>query len=377
MKYFSLFQNCSIGLCARKEGFGKSSQSHYLVAKLMSITVYTLLKNPSRFRCDKSLKISLFESGGEMRGSLVGLDSNDVVYVQQAATDVEITVDRTTVYAEIARYDVSKKGKDVLHIIFDDENSYLRLKSKLQNTKLRKIRSQKVDVHFILKHSYFRDLHKSLDKVNLRIIDCLIPDDLESEQNDLPPIKMPETDHWILDKEYQLLALKKMMACDSKMPFLLTGPFGTGKTRILATAATHFLRRHSSRVLICTSHLYSADAYIDNYFGPCEEYLQSYHVPVNPVRLAGKDYRYFGNFSHLIKRKYCSKEEKREIKRSRLIITTFLTAPYLINLRVKPFTHILIDEGAQTREPETIAPLGLADDNTKIVIAGDHLQVRK
>ena len=67
-------------------------------------------------------------------------------------------------------------------------------------------------------------------------------------------------------------------------------------------------------------------------------------------------------------------QEVKQIKQSRLIITTFLTAPQLINLKVKRFTHILIDEGAQTQEPETIAPLGLADENAKIVIAGDHLQ---
>ena len=75
------------------------------------------------FKCDKSLKISLFESCGEMRGSLRGLESNDVVYIQQAATDVEITVDRVSVHAEINRYDVSKKGKDVMNIVFDDEDN--------------------------------------------------------------------------------------------------------------------------------------------------------------------------------------------------------------------------------------------------------------
>ena len=39
------------------------------------------------------------------------------------------------------------------------------------------------------------------------------------------------------------------------------------------------------------------------------------------------------------------------------------------------FTHILIDEGAQTREPETITPLIMANEDTHIVIAGDIQQV--
>ena len=254
-----------------------------------------------------------------MCGTLVGLDSNDVVYVQQAATDVEITIGRTTVRAEIANYTVSKKGQDVVKVIFDDEEGYYRLKSKIY-----KKESRNVSVHFVLKHSYFRDLHKSLDRVKLRIIDCLIPDALPSEQNDLLPIPMPDSDLWMLDKDYQLIALKKLMACDNSAPFLLTGPFGTGKTKILATAAYQFIKRRSNRVLICTSHLQSADAYIDKYFGPCEDSLQSYNV--NPVRVAGRKYRYSGKYNHLVRRKGCTFKEKQQIRHSRLVITTFLTA---------------------------------------------------
>ena len=60
-----------------------------------------------------------------------------------------------------------------------------------------------------------------------------------------------------------------------------------------------------------------------------------------------------------------------------LIVTTFLTAPLLANTIPRGFfTHILLDEGAQTREPEAVAPLCMAGRNTKIVIAGDQNQVR-
>ena len=39
------------------------------------------------------------------------------------------------------------------------------------------------------------------------------------------------------------------------------------------------------------------------------------------------------------------------------------------------FSHILIDEAAQAQEPECVTPLVMADENTKIVLAGDHKQV--
>ena len=39
------------------------------------------------------------------------------------------------------------------------------------------------------------------------------------------------------------------------------------------------------------------------------------------------------------------------------------------------FTHILLDEAAQAMEVETIMPLALAHSNTRVILAGDHMQV--
>ena len=297
-----------------------------------------------------------------MSASLIGLSSSDVAYAQQAATHVTITLDGITAHAEID----AKSGLNVVNINFINMKHYNSLKSKLTNS------PQRVPVCFILKHSYFKNLRTYLARIDSHTINRLIPvaSHLQIEQKKLPRTPYPKTEILWLDKEYQLLALKKMMACDNSAPFLLTGPFGTGKTRVLATAAINFLKRTANRVLICTSHMHSADAYINNYFGPM---FENYKMPENvtPVRLVGKGYNYRSRYGYLFK----TVHKRNEIMQSSLIITTFLTAPQLINMNVKPFTHILIDEGAQTREPEAIAPLGLANSKTKIVIAGDHLQV--
>ena len=298
-------------------------------------------------------------------GCLVGLNSNDVVYAQQAATAVEITVDSTLIAkADITKYGVNNKGKDEVNIKFRDKQQFYRLKTKNDT-------SPCFPVHFILKHSYFQNMHKSLDRLSRRTIECLIPNNVLGVYQDQfsSIVSKPKLKFLLLDKEYQLPALEKIMACDSSVPFLVTGPFGTGKTRLLATAAYNLLKNPSNRVLICTSHLQSADAYIDSYFGPMKDDSITYSVK----RLTKKDYtQYRGNYKHL----FTDDIEDAELRNCDLVVTTFLTAPQLIRIEGRPFTHILIDEGAQTREPEVVAPLGLADDNTKIVIAGDHLQVQ-
>ncbi|XP_065917898.1 3'-5' exoribonuclease HELZ2-like isoform X3 [Dysidea avara] len=313
-------------------------------------------------RCDQPLDVFLFDEEGERYGSLVGLDSDDVAYIQQNAVCAEIKVDDTIrISAEVFKYNLSYDELDVVHVKFTDEE-FCVLKSKIEATLPR------FAVHFILKHSYYCNLHRSLDRLTLNMIKRLIPFYPPPQQKKLPKVNS----YNLLDKEYQMLALKKIMACDSSVPFLVTGPFGTGKTRLLVTAAVKFLEIRHSRVLICTSHLKSADTYIDNYFGPM---LEDGFIRCSVKRLTTKDYvLYHGHYRHLFTDGY-EERERNEIRKCRLIITTFLKAPHLSFYKGRPFTHILIDEGAQTREPEAIAPLGLADDNTKIVIAGDHLQI--
>ena len=67
-----------------------------------------------------------------------------------------------------------------------------------------------------------------------------------------------------------------------------------------------------------------------------------------------------------------------EIRDHNVIITTLVTARMLWKFyqdgRLR-FTHILIDEAAQALEPKCMIPLVMADENTKIVLAGDHKQV--
>ena len=296
--------------------------------------------------------------------SLTGLSSNAVAYAIHAARQDQITIDGITVRGEIR---VNKKDMDVINVHCTDKLDYCSLKSKFSDTCI----PQTMPVCFDLKHSYFVSLHNSLSRLVPSTINRLIPDHIKRKQRRLPRTPYPKTEDLWLDKEYQLLALKKMMACDNSTPFLLTGPFGTGKTRVLATAAINFLRDPANRVLICTSHRQSADAYIDKYFGPMVERHQMPHN-VMPVRLIGNDYSFYHSYY-----KYLFKtiNERNDIIQSSLIVTTSLTTPKLINLKMKSFTHILMDEGAQTREPEAVAPLGLAKSNTKIVIAGDHMQV--
>lgn len=176
----------------------------------------------------------------------------------------------------------------------------------------------------------------------------------------------------VMDAEYQMKALKKAINCDPKYPFLILGPFGTGKTRLLVTAADNLMQYSPNVVLVCTHMNRGAD-----YF--CEHYCNEFNT-CQPARVAPTEKKLNEIIVPENTRKLTPRQLLKNENLNRLIVTTFMTAPHLKKLQEKysypRFTHILIDEGAQSTEPEVLCALTLANSKTKIIIAGDNYQVR-
>lgn len=240
-------------------------------------------------------------------------------------------------------------------------------------TKYRYTHPFSLQVKFMVKRLYFNGLHAALSRLKSAGIQKMIPlhSDFtsftsESFMRGKPPYQVLDLD------SYQQRALFRILNCSSGAPVLVTGPFGTGKTRLLVRAAYEILKSSRNRVLMCAHHQNSVDTFI-NYFG---EILQNTHKPWQKkvVRIV-LSRNYINNnkpkHSHL----FVARGELNSIDSYDLVTTTLGTSHTLLHNSQKAFTHILIDEGAQTREPETISPLCFARKYTKVVIAGDHLQV--
>lgn len=76
-------------------------------------------------------------------------------------------------------------------------------------------------------------------------------------------------------------------------------------------------------------------------------------------------------------RKYFLPPTKAALDRHNIIITTTTMARSFHDLKLPEgyFTHILIDEASQMLECEALMALGLAGPNTRVVLAGDHMQM--
>ena len=243
-----------------------------------------------------------------------------------------------------------------------------------------------VYAQFEVKHSYFDMLRRSLANLSNEAIQRIMPlvDEFTDAIN-FAHIPKSTYDTMELD-EYQFRALRLIMSCQSQDPVIIPGPFGTGKTRVLAVAAYSFIENAKSsdsvaRILVCCHHQVSADTYVEKYFGDMLTHKFRPWDGVELVRLTRKVYYLDGDVDY--KKFYVPIDKFRQqvqyglynAKRI-IVVTTFSTALNIGSLfGADFFTHILLDEGAQVREPEAVAPLCMANEDTKIIIAGDPHQV--
>ena len=176
-------------------------------------------------------------------------------------------------------------------------------------------------------------------------------------------------------------AMEAILLSESVLPVIIAGPFGTGKTFLLSHAAEYLVKHYQEPfILVCALNNSSANAYLDNLHkiiqaGECDYKilrLAYKHLMVAPVPRHLHKYFLFDSSNH---RSFCYPSES-EARNYRIIVTTVGMAQELLKLNLTGhFTHIFIDEAAQMTVPEVMMALSLASNTTKVVLAGDHMQV--
>ena len=350
----------------------------------------------STFRCNGHYILVLYQAGfkppwikvqprQKRFGYLQGLDGDEIAYATQASEAAFIILEqRIEIAADILSENFRHTDKN-LYIAFNDSSEKaLRQALAVTNQPYEK----SVEVQFELKHLYFDNLHRAIESLSPEVIAKLVPEptdfkpDIAIQRIPFPKYPNLKLDDDLPADQFKALRVAAFTHCDAP-PVLITGPFGAGKTRLLASATYFFLQegkrnQQVTRVLVCAHHQASADTFLECYFGLMVT-DDDHPWRVNLTRLTSKSYhqrsdkysQWYQTISEFKKKvSYYAKQKWL------LIITTFLTS---LNLREVFssgfFTHILMDEGAQAREPEAVASFCLATKDTKIVIAGDPVQV--
>ncbi|XP_069056002.1 probable helicase with zinc finger domain isoform X2 [Pleurodeles waltl] len=288
------------------------------------------------------------------------------------------------VVKEKSGYTQGTKEKVYEAVIEEKTKDYIFLRlcrDCCEELKLKPDREMQVELQFQLNRLPLCEMHYALDRIKDNSI--LFPDLTLT-----PPIPWSPNRQWdeLLDPRLNAKQKEAVLAITTPLsimlpPVLIIGPYGTGKTFTLAQAVKHILKQQDTRVLICTHSNSAADLYIKDYLHP---YVEAGNPQARPLRV------YFRNrwvkTVHPVVHQYClisstystfQMPQKEDLLRHRVVVVTLNTSQYLCQLDLEPgfFTHILLDEAAQAMECETIMPLALANKNTRLVLAGDHMQL--
>ncbi|XP_034143471.1 helicase with zinc finger domain 2 isoform X2 [Esox lucius] len=244
--------------------------------------------------------------------------------------------------------------------------------------KLQRNETCEMEVQFQLNRLMFCGMHKAIDLLpnTERVLPDLGKCSVPVNNIQLPKLnaKQQAAIHFIVgETDWR----------ESVAPLLIYGPFGTGKTFTLATAVKELLRHPHTRVLICTHTNSSSDLYVKDHFHP--DIISGQHK-MKPLRIKANKQGVPVSATDEITRQYCLVSEdgqfflppaKSDLDGHRIVITTAAMAMQLHNLKLSDgyFTHILIDEASQMLECEALMPLGLAGPLTRVVLAGDHMQM--
>ncbi|XP_075952931.1 3'-5' exoribonuclease HELZ2-like isoform X1 [Anarhichas minor] len=271
------------------------------------------------------------------------------------------------VYEAIIRQDKTSENK-----------MYLQLSKKCcSDLALKSNESYQMEVQFQLNRHSFCAMHKTVD---------LLPD----TKRVLPDLKNCAVP--VNNIHYEKLNAKQQSAIDfitghsngqkCVAPLLIYGPFGTGKTFTLATAARELCKQPHNKVLICTHTNSSADLYVRDHLHP---FIDHKNDEMRLIRIKANSKSAL-SATDKITQKYCLLSEdgqfflpptKAALDCHKIVITTTTMARHFHDLKLPEgyFTHILIDEASQMLECEALMALGLAGPNTRVVLAGDHMQM--
>ena len=297
-----------------------------------------------------------------------GLKTSQITIVTQSCNELTITVSTEPHILCTAMILGYHAAKDVLYIGFTLENA---------TTFMEYFPLCGFSVKFEVNHSYFDEIHRVLTFITNDAIKKTIPSPEDFEECLSINNGIQEEYSKMSLNEDQTCGLCTILNAKPCVPVLIQGSFGCGKTHLLCLAIKCFVTksvRNGSigRILLCCHQQQSADMIMMKYFVD----MLSDRKAATIVRLT---YHYNQSLIPNDFQVNISDFKKHLFSKEKTVVVVTTYDVLLKTLEVVSqdfFTHILIDDGTQLWETETLGCLLLINEATHVIIAGDTQQVR-
>lgn len=290
-------------------------------------------------------------------------------YASHTRADVVITLSQSGRQYTAQVLDTPDFDRNALILRIPPQSTFFQLCSPPNRLKYQ----FEVSAHFEISQQHYQRMHKAIDYVRDDILAKLIPSNARASRS-RSCVASRNTSNKIggfsLDKTYQVEALNNILSCNPSVPYLLLGPFGTGKTYLLAATVAKLVKTGGNLVLVCTHLNRGADGLYRSLQEKVKD-IESHVARVVGSTEAANNLRLCEGASVVD-----LQLDNDSVYNFSVLVTTFGVALGMVDLvKGMQFTHILIDEGAQCPEPEALGALVLASATTRVIIVGDNKQV--
>jgi DNA polymerase III delta prime subunit len=236
------------------------------------------------------------------------------------------------------------------------------------------------DCQFTFTRTPLRRMHQALESLHIDrlLLDVHLRQEKWEEERNSVPEGQCNVPHM---NELQRKAINLIACGKPKIPVVIIGPPGTGKTSTVVECIRQILIRDPhARILACTPSNESADLICSRLhaaYPPIRD--NQYMIRLNsfqrnPNTISDKNvheycYQSVTNRSYFI-------PAKEVLNAARVIISTLASSGYIFAMGVQEhFTHVFIDECGQCIEPEGLIPLQAAKKDAIVAFAGDPKQL--
>lgn len=242
--------------------------------------------------------------------------------------------------------------------------------------------SPRADIRFVHNRKSFKLSHQGVDAFDPAIHgDLVFPSgDARIDDSKSSSDRQVDVDPKLNDE--QRSAVQNLVEFDqrSRVPYVIFGPPGTGKTATLVEALRHIVRVHSDiHVLVCCPTNAAADLLVER--------LAPVMPPSSMLRVMARNRKQVETPSAVLPFASICEDgdgfashsmEDITADNVRVVVATLSTAGTFVNLGVPRgfFKLIAVDEAGQATEPELMSVVGpLADKQTRLVLSGDPEQL--
>ena len=180
-------------------------------------------------------------------------------------------------------------------------------------------------------------------------------------------------------------AVRAAMQSRSRMPVIVWGPPGTGKSTLAAFLIWCLVQSNSRfQILVTAPSNTGADVLCSKLakLGLDESRMLRLNALGRNVETVPEDIQSYGRTVQKDGRTTFEIPELSQLRSFRVVVTTCICASHIANVARKEgvrqgwFSHVLVDEAGEATEPETLVPIQLASPGSGgVILLGDHFQL--